>query len=136
MIELELVSRFGEPVTLWVRDTTTPFLEDPQGRPVMDYGPMFPQPYSIDNPPGTHPAKFFLDAFLMRPSPGLYTQWIQMPNTTLYKRYHQAFAIALYVITGKFLRKVTWYEPQGDLVRNVYWEEVERRGGGSTGITG
>lgn len=103
-MKLELVDRFGRETTLYVRNTTEPVLTDEQGREVIDFRDLFPQkrePPKKDDPK----AKRIIDAFIQRPSSGIYDWWCDVPSA--YEATFPSWQEAMMIMTGKLLVRVS-----------------------------
>lgn len=91
-----------------VFDPTLPELTDEFGLPALDLAthPFFPQAFAPQKI-GEHPVKRVLDAFFMRPSPGLSVRWIDMPDTKAWEVHFDLLDIAIQIMLGKRVVSVT-----------------------------
>lgn len=95
-------------VVIHVFDPAAPELTDEFGLPALDLSthPYFPQTYAPQKI-GEHPVKRVLDAFVMRPSPGLSVAWVDMPGTKAWDVHFELLDIAVQIMLGKRLVNVT-----------------------------
>jgi len=108
MIKLEMVDRFGHVISYYIHDPICPVLVDKWGRPIISFGGVF---RAFRRPSLSDPQyKMVMDAFIMRPSPGLFIYWIEMPDTPAYKHSFKLYAEALYLMTGKRLTGISVQE--------------------------
>jgi len=113
---LTLIDRDNE-ITGIVLDRQTPALTDEYGHPTIDFDTHpFVQSWkpglaeADDNPSLT---KTFLNAFLLKPSPGLPSAWLESEDPEVFEAHMDAFLEAMNLLTGKQVIGVHKYE-KGD----------------------
>jgi hypothetical protein len=106
-VKVTLESIWGDQETLQILDPLCPELTDELGRPVVDLSP-FGRVLPSAQPQNTPGFKFVLDAFVVRPSPGLSTAWLTFPpDNVAYQNVFEDWVIAIGLLTGKRLVSVS-----------------------------
>jgi len=100
-LKLTLEDRFGNFSNAWITNIAEPWLVDDRGNNILVVDRLYP--YVGFNPEDPL-FKHFLDAFMCRPSPSLFTNWLMLQGK-LHDEYFDAFGVALWLLTGKILVK-------------------------------
>lgn len=107
-MKLNLLSRYGDETEAWVNDFAEPLLVDSRGFSLIDLSrhPYFPIPRAMSTA-DQEPVKYWLDGFLMRPSPGIPSSWLNLPETShAYAMHLELLTQAVLLLTGKLVAGV------------------------------
>jgi hypothetical protein len=96
-----------EEITEFLLDCDYSELTDQFGSPAIDFEG---HPFVQTQPTSKNHTNAFLDAFLLKPSPGVSFEWLESENVDVYKSNLEGFKEAILLLTGKLVVGIYKYE--------------------------